>query len=343
MTALNERDKQILGFIIQEYIATGEPVGSRILTRKYLPNLSAATIRNVMADLDDLGLLFQPHVSAGRLPTPAAFRYYLAELVELKDLAVSDKTMIRDHMNRVGGDFQQSLREASHLLSDISQGASVIILPKLSSLTFRRIELLRLDAQRILVILINSAGLVYNHVISGEDLPKDDLSTYANYLNDTFGGQTIQQMRDRLINEMSSDKAHFDRMVRQALLIGQRAMADFEDTPDVVIDGKSTVLSHPGVSDLSKLKDLVAAFEDKGRMVKLLNRMLDVPGVKVLFGDDLEPAGMQEFTMVASGYSRGGTRVGSLGVIGPTRMDYTRVIPLVEHMSRVLSSVLEDV
>ncbi|OPZ57762.1 MAG: Heat-inducible transcription repressor HrcA [Deltaproteobacteria bacterium ADurb.Bin510] len=296
-----------------------------------------------MADLDELGYLFQPHVSAGRLPTPEAFRYYLAEIVELKDLAVSDKSLIRDHMSRVGGDFQQSLREASHLLSEISQSAAIIILPKVGSLTFKRIELLRLDRQRILVILVNSAGLVYNHVISGEDLPQDDLATYANYLNATFAGLTIQQMRDRLLDEMSSDKARFDKMVRQALVIGQRAMVEVDSPPDVVIDGKSTVLSHPGVSDLSKLKELVAAFEDKGRMVKLLNRMLEVPGVKVLLGDDMGPAGMDEFTMVASGYSRGGTPVGSLGVIGPLRMDYGRVIPLVEYMSRVLSSVLEDI
>lgn len=340
---LSERDKSILGAIIQEYVSTGEPVGSRIVSRKYTLALSPATVRNVMADLEEMGLLYQPHVSAGRIPTPEGFRFYLSSIMEVKALPRGEKNMISRHMAKTLGDVKETLREASFLLSQISKNASIVIMPKLESILLKRIDFVRMDENRILVILVSKAGIVYNHIAHGEDISQDLLLKYANYLNQFYADLTIHEMRDRLVKEMSSEKARFDSLVRQAISLGMTALDGIEGTPDIYIQGKQSVFNSPGMADLDKLRDLVSTFEDKGKIVRILNRVLEDPGVKVMLGKEMENFGMDDFSLVASGYYRRDVPVGSLGVIGPIRMDYSRVIPLVGYMAKILSDLLEDV
>jgi heat-inducible transcriptional repressor len=339
---LPARDKSILGAIIQEYVSTGEPVGSRIVARRYMVTISPATVRNVMADLEDRGFLYQPHVSAGRIPTPEGFRYYLSYIMELKSLPRGEKTLISQHMTKTLGGVKETLREASSLLSYISHNASIVILPKLNTFFFKRIDFVRLDENRILVVLVSKAGMVYNHIVYGEDISQDNLIKYANYLNDSYAELTIQEMRDMLVKEMSSEKSKFDSLVKKALNLGMTALEGVEEGPDIYIQGKESVFNSPELANLERLRDLVNAFEDKGRIVRILNRVLEDPGVKVLLGEDMEHMGMDDFSMVASGYCRGDVPIGSLGVIGPIRMDYSRVIPLVGYMAKVLSDMLED-
>lgn len=340
---LSERDKGILGAIIQEYVYTGEPVGSRIVSRKYMLAISPATVRNVMADLEEMGLLYQPHISAGRIPTPEGFRYYLSDIMEAKSLPKGEKNMISRHMARAMGDVQETLREASCLLSQISKNASIVILPKLETFLFKRIDFVRLDENKILVILVSKAGMVYNHIVYGEDVSQDLLVKYANYLNETYANLTIHEMRDVLVKEMSSEKSKFDSLVKQAVSLGMTALERVEGSPDIYIQGKQSVFNSPEMANLERFRDLVNAFEDKGQMVRILNRVLENPGVKVLLGEDMEHLGMDDFSLVASGYCRKDVPVGSLGVIGPIRMDYSRVIPLVGYMAKILSDLLEDV
>lgn len=342
MIQLTDRDKKILSAIIREYVETGEPVGSRIISKKYLTELSPATIRNVMADLEEMGMLEQPHVSAGRIPTPEGFRYYLGEIIEVKSLGRTEKNLIARQMHRGATDIKETLRRASSLLAQISQNASIIILPRMDAFLFKRIDFVRLGANQIMVIIVSRAGLVYNHVVRGEDLPQSKLDQFANYLNETYRDLTIHEMRDALMREMKSEKARFDSIVAQALDLGFMALNAVQDVPDVMIQGKEAVLSKPDIADLDRLRELVAAFEDKGRIVRILNRVLEVPGVSVLLGEEMERLGMDNFSMVASGYSRRNVPVGSLGVIGPIRMDYARVIPLVGYMAHILSELLED-
>ncbi len=340
---LNERDKSILGAIIQEYVSTGEPVGSRNVSRKYMQALSPATVRNVMADLEEFGLLYQPHISAGRIPTPKAFRYYLSDIMEVRDIPKGEKNMISRHMARTMGDVKETLRETSFLLSQISRNASIVLMPRLETFLFKRIDFVSLEENRILVILVSKSGMVYNHIVHGENISQDLLVKYGNYLNETFGDLSIHEMRDRLVKEMSSDKARFDQLARQALSLGKAALEGVEGSPDVYIQGKQSVFNNPDLADLGRLRDIVNAFEDKGRIVRILNRVLEDPGVKVLLGDDMENFGTDYFSLVASGYCRNAVPVGSLGVIGPIRMDYARVIPLVGYMAKILSDLLEDV
>ena len=179
-------------------------------------------------------------------------------------------------------------------------------------------------------------------MVHGEDLPQNKLDQYVNYLNEVYKDLSIHEMRDSLMREMSSDKARFDTLVGKALDLGMAALEAVEDVPDIVIQGKETVFNKPDLANLDRLRDIVNAFEDKGRIVRILNRVLEVPGVSVLLGEELEHIGMDNFSMVASGYSCRNTPVGSLGVIGPVRMDYARVIPLVGYMAHILSELLED-
>jgi heat-inducible transcriptional repressor len=342
MPELTQRDKSILNAIIREYVDTGEPVGSRIIARKYLNTLSSATIRNIMADLEEMGLLYQPHVSAGRIPTPEGFRCYLNDIMELKSLPRGEKTMISRQMSHGTGDIMDTLVKASVLLSKISQNASIIILPRFDTFFFRRIEFVRLDEHRTMVVLVSRAGMVYNHIVHGEDIPQGKLDQFANYLNETYADLTIHEMRDRLVREMSSEKAKVDTLIKQALELGMTALKAVEEVPEIVIRGKETVFNKPDLSDLGKLRDVVNAFEDKSRIVRILNRVLEVPGVSVLLGEEMNNIGIDNFSMVATGYHKKNIPVGSLGVIGPIRMDYTRVIPLVGYMARFLSDLLED-
>jgi len=342
MPDLTDRDKSILGAIIREYVETGEPVGSRIIARKYLFTLSPATIRNVMADLEEMGLLYQPHVSAGRIPTSEGFRCYLNDIMELQTLPRMEKSMISRQMTHGTGDIRDTLKKASELLSRISQNASIIILPKFDTFFFKRIDLIRLDDTRVMVVLVSRAGMVYNHIVHGENLSQHKLDQYSNYLNGNYADLTIQEMRDKLVKEMSSEKARVDSIVKQALNLGMTALSGVSDVPDIFIQGKETVFNKPEVTDLDRLKEIVNAFEDKGRIVQILNRVLDIPGVSVLLGKDMEYIGINNFSMVASGYYRQNVPLGSLGVIGPIRMDYSRVIPLVGYMARVISELLED-
>jgi len=339
---LSERDKSILGAIIQEYVATGEPVGSRVVSRKYMPALSPATVRNVMADLEEIGLLYQPHISAGRIPTPEGFRYYLSDIMQLKELPKGEKNLISRHMAKTMGDMKETLNETSLLLSQISRNASIVIMPKLTTFLFKRVDFVKLDENRILVILVSKSGMVYNHIVHGENITQDLLVKYANYINESYGDLTIQEMRDRLVKEMSKEKARFDSLVKNAVNLGMLALDGASDTPDIYIQGKESVFNSPDLADFHSLRDIVNAFEDKGKIVRILNRVLDVPGVKVLLGEDMESFGTDYFSLVASGYYRNAVPVGSLGVIGPIRMDYSRVIPLVGYMARILSDLLED-
>jgi heat-inducible transcriptional repressor len=340
---VNSRDRHIFGVIMQEYISTGEPVGSRVVSRRYGLNISPATIRNVMSDLEEIGYLFQPHVSAGRVPTPDGIRFYLEEIFETKDLPKGEKSLIARQITKTFGNLKETIHEASVLLSEISKNASIVILPKIATFILRHIEFLRLEGGRVLVILVSSSGMVYNHIVQSEDLSQGELTKYSNYLNATYAGLTIQNVRDMLISEMSSEKAEFDSLVKQAVQLGMKAIDGVEDTPDIVIEGMDSVFNYPEFSDIERLKDIVRAFEDRGRILRLLNRVLESSGVKVFVGEDLGNLGMSDFSMVASGYYRGDTPLGTLGVIGPMRMDYPLVIPLVEYMARILSSLLKEI
>jgi heat-inducible transcriptional repressor len=340
---INQRDKQVFGFIMQEFISTGEPVGSRAVSCGYDLDLSPATIRNIMSELEELGFLLQPHVSAGRIPTKEGIHYYLNEIIKMKALPKEEKSIISKQMHKSTGGLKETLHEASLILSEISGNTSVVILPKISTFTFKRIEFVKLGTNRILAILISKSGLVYNHVVQSEDINQDDLTKYSNFLNEKYSGLSIEKMRESLSKEMKSEKARFDNLIKKAVRMGMMALDNVEDAQDVVIEGKDIVFNCPELSDIEKFREIVKAFEDKGRMLRILNQVFEGTGVKIFIGEEIGNIGINDFSMVASGYFYGDTPAGSLGVIGPMRMNYKRIIPLVEYMAKLLSSMIEEI
>jgi heat-inducible transcriptional repressor len=341
--SLDDRGAQVLRLVIEDYIETAEPVGSRTVSKKIAQSLSPATIRNIMADLEEMGYLAQPHTSAGRIPTGAGFRYYVNHLLARRRLARSD----RDTLGRMSGgggiSADDMLRQASRSLSALSRQACVVVVSRFAHQPLRSLSLLRASSDRILLVTVLQGGWVQHRVIEGEtDLTSEELEKMNAYLNELAVGLTLPQLRKKILEEMRREKARCDRILRRALQLGSRALAD--SVPgEVFVEGRANILEQPEFAeDVQKLKRILRAFEEKSVIVRLLDRALDMEAIQVSIGPENPVEGLPDISVVASGYHQGETAMGSIGLIGPVRMDYSRVIPLVEYTARLLSTIFED-
>lgn len=341
---LTARDQEVLGAIVTDYIKTGEPVGSRTIAKRYGLNVSPATIRNVMADLEEIGLLYQPHTSAGRIPTERGFRFYLDSIVQFRRLEREERERIRNAFKHTSPDFRELLRQTSQVLSRFCQQASVVLWPRLSVTRFKHIEFIRIRANKILVVLISKAGLVHQTTLdSDEDISQDELTKYSNYLNELLEDIPLGEVKERILQEMRDEKVLFDQLYSRALEITQRVFQSNLGNSDVYIEGRLNLLNNPEFSDVERLRRILEAFEDKSRMVKLLDLTLSVStGVKIILGTESELQDLNEIGLISSPYRKGSTLLGALGVIGPIRMDYSRIIPVVEFTAEILSELLEE-
>lgn len=341
---LPERERQILQAIITDYIASAEPVGSRTISRKYGLNLSPASVRNVMADLEEAGYLQQPHTSAGRIPTDKGFRFYV-DALEPRPLSRQDQERIRSRFEGRATDAAEVLRETSRLLSSFSSLAGLAVAPRVDATRFRHIEFVRLRERDILVILVSESGAVHNKLIrADEPLSQDRLHEIANYLNSIIAGLTLRQARERLLAEMRADKAAYDRLYAEAQALARRA---FEaprgpSESDVFIEGTLSIAEQPEFSSAEKMKALFKAFEEKSLLIKLIDKSMQARGLHILIGHESEADEMAGCSLILSHYTVGDEVVGTLGVIGPTRMNYSRVIPIVDYTARVVSRLLEQ-
>lgn len=340
---LPDRDRQILQAIITDYIASAEPVGSRTISRKYGLNLSPASVRNVMADLEEAGYLQQPHTSAGRIPTDRGFRFYVDSL-DPRPLSRQEQERIRSRYQGSLADAVEVLRETSRLLSSFSSLAGLAVAPRFDAARFRHIEFVRLRDRDILVILVSDTGAVQNKLIqSDEPLTQDRLHEIANYLNSIIAGLTLRQARERLLTEMRADKALYDRLYAEAQTLASRAL----ETPqgpsesDVFIEGKLSIADQPEFASVEKMKALFKAFEEKSLLIKLIDKSMQARGLHILIGHESEADEMAGCSLILSHYTVGDEVVGTLGVIGPTRMNYSKVIPIVDYTARLVSRLLE--
>ncbi|MCL5885209.1 MAG: heat-inducible transcriptional repressor HrcA [Deltaproteobacteria bacterium] len=339
---LDDRDAQVLRIVVEDYVSTAEPVGSRTISKEMGNLFSPATIRNIMADLEEMGYLAQPHTSAGRIPTGAGFRYYVDYLLARRELARAD----RDRLARMAGEedapAEEMVRHVSRIASNISRQACVVILPQSVHQPLHSINLVRAGADRILVIAVLQGGWVQHRVIEGENgLTPEDIEKINNYLNSFAVGLTLPQLRAKVLREMKQEKARYDRLIRRALLYSARMLADSDDA-EVYVEGRANILDQPEfMEDLQKLKRILRAFEEKSIVVRLLDRAIESGAVQISIGPENELEEFRDVSVVASGYRRGESAVGGIGLIGPVRMDYPRVIPLVEHAARLLSSLFE--
>jgi heat-inducible transcriptional repressor len=339
---LTGRDRKILQAVIMDYIQTGEPVGSRTISKKYKMDLSPATIRNVMSDLEDMGFLIQPHASAGRIPTDHAFRYYVDSILQIRKLSRFDQGRIDQSFHNESLDKNELMKKASSLLSLLSKQAGVVLAPRFVSNVFKHIEFISLRENKILVIIVSQTGDVQNKIIdSDEQMVQDDLEKYGRYLTEFMGGLTLGEAKKKIVEEMNKEKVLFDKLAYRALQLSQKALQG-EEEGDLYIEGQTNIIQSPEFTDLSKMRDLLLAFEQKTKLVRLLDKVLSTHGIQIFIGSENELNEMKGCSIVAAPYTRDNFTLGTLGVIGPTRMDYSRIIPIVDYTADLVGKILES-
>lgn len=339
---LSPRAEILLRTLIERYIAEGQPVGSRLLARQAGLELSPATVRNVMADLEEMGLVRSPHTSAGRVPTERGYRLFVDSLLKIKPLNSVDVRRFQDELN-TNRDPQQLIESASHLLSEVSHLAGIVLVPRREDcVTFRQLEFLGLTGGRILVILVTQDGQVHNRVIAAErEFSPSELVQAANYFNDTFSGRPLAEVRLALVNEMQQASADLQRLMEMAVGMARRAFdAEPPEASDFVVHGESNLMDIPDLGDIRMLRRLFDAFNTKRDLLHLLDRSVQAGGIKIFIGSESGYDALAECSVVTAPYSVDGQLVGTLGVIGPTRMAYEQVIPIVDITARLLSSAL---
>ncbi|HWR59375.1 MAG TPA: heat-inducible transcriptional repressor HrcA [Thermodesulfovibrionales bacterium] len=337
-----DRIHRVLWAVVESYITNPDPVGSRFVTKKYEFNLSAATIRNAMADLEDLGFLHQPHTSAGRIPTDKGYRFYVDYLSQRESPADDYLTNeIIARLENIRNDISGLLEETSKMISSFSHYLGVALAPRPDKTTFRGINLFGYKEGRVMVVLLTDEGIVRNKVVRLDTvLTQRDLNSISGYLNSEFAGQTIDDIKVRIVKEMYRDKALCDKLIARAIRICEEAFSF--DYGNVFISGLSEVLGLPDFSDLQRIKEISKAIEDKHLIVKLLDMLSQSEGVQVVIGSENPATEMRKLSLVLSTYRDGDRPMGTIGIIGPTRMDYLRAITIVDTAARFITRVLSE-
>lgn len=337
---LSERSRHILEAIIEDYIISAEPVGSRTISRSHGLSLSPASVRNVMADLEEMGFLTSPHTSAGRVPTDKAYRFYVDSLVGSSRIAREEREEIRKRCSLTGRDIGEVLKETSRMLSSISHYMGIVVAPRFTANVFRHIEFLKLGGKRLLAIFVSQNGTVQNKIIeTDEELQLADLTRMSNYLDDLLKGLTITQVKNRILEEMQEEKIRYDVLLARALKLSQQTLEGAD--AEVFIEGQANILEQPEFADVAKMKEIIRAFEEKGQLLALLERSMAAEGVQIFIGSESHLNRMSGMSLVTSTYMTGKNTLGILGVIGPTRMGYAKVIPIVDYTARQVSRLLE--
>ncbi|UCH53367.1 MAG: heat-inducible transcriptional repressor HrcA [Pseudomonadota bacterium] len=342
MTTLSTRAEVLLKTLIERYIAEGQPVGSRTLSRHMGLDLSPATVRNVMADLEELGLIRSPHTSAGRVPTEKGYRVFIDTLLKVKPLDSGEVSKLRCEFDP-SHDPQQLMECASHMLSEVSRLAGLVVLPRRDEASaFRHIDFVQLSKGRILVIIVTQDGQVHNRVITTErDYEDTELSRAANYFNDTYSGKLLAEVKQALVAEMREASDDMQRVMQLAVTMASRAFAtERAESEDLLVSGESNLMDFPELGDMRKLRRLFDAFNTKRDLLQLLDQSVRAGGVKIFIGSESRYEPLADCSLVTAPYTIDGQIVGTLGVIGPTRIAYEHVIPIVDITARLLSSAL---
>ncbi|MBE2262137.1 MAG: heat-inducible transcriptional repressor HrcA [Burkholderiaceae bacterium] len=331
---LDDRSRLLLKALIERYIADGQPVGSRTLSRASGLELSPATIRNVMSDLEHLGLIVSPHTSAGRVPTARGYRLFVDTMLTAQRDDLAAPALPPDQPQKV-------IANAAHLLSSLSQFVGVVMAPRRSSV-FRHIEFLRLSERRLLLIIVAPDGDVQNRVLFTEsDYSASELTEASNYLNAHFSGMAIDQVRSRLRQEVEHLRGEIAQLMQAAVQAGSEAMSQAQG--EVVISGERNLLAVSDFSsDMNQLRRAFDLFEQKAQIIRLLDVSSQAEGVRIFIGGESQTVPVEDLSVVSAPYEVDGQVVGTLGVIGPTRMPYDRMIQIVDITSRLVSNALSQ-
>lgn len=339
---LSERDQYLLKVLVERYIQSGQPVGSRLLARDSGLKLSPATIRNIMADLEDYGLIAAPHTSAGRIPTVGGYRLFIDNLLTVKPLEHEEISQFK-YGFKSKEDAGDLLETASKMLSDLTQMVGIVTLPKWETVALRHIEFLPLSHGRVLVILVTNEQEVQNHVIHpSRQFTSSELQQAANYLNSVFWGKDLKAIRKKVLREMQD---MHERMNQEMVKVIEMAYLAFEHSnprEDYVLSGETNLMDFSELADMDNLRQLFEAFSQKRDLIHLLDQCLQSKGVQIFIGEESGYGALDNCSLVTSSYGVDGEIVGVLGVIGPTRMKYERVIPLVDITAKLLGAALNE-
>ncbi len=343
ITELNERSREIFRQIVDAYVETGEPVGSRTLSRRGGLDLSPATIRNVMADLEEAGLLFAPHTSAGRLPTEAGLRLFVNGILELGGLSEAERASIDGRLVAAGKSLPQALEEATAALSGLSHCAGLVVAPKTERRALKHIEFVPLPPGRALVVLVTEDGLVENRLIETPlgTLPSTMVQA-SNYLSSRLVGHTIDEAKAAVSADIDSNRAQLDELTRRLVEAGLASWGGGGEGSALIVRGQSNLLDDvTALADLERLRTLFDMLETKEAMLRLLDATREGTGVQIFIGSDNPLFGVAGCAMIVAPYANSREQVvGAIGVIGPTRINYARIIPLVDYTAKMIGKLL---
>ena len=354
----DSRAEVLLAALIKEHLVTGEAVGSRVLSERFSHGygLSPATIRNVMSDLEEAGFVEQPHTSAGRIPTDKGYRYYVDNILSEARLSRSDLKAIDSSFSPADIDGMASpdrlMETASHVLSALSQNVGIVVSPSLAENRLKHIEFVQLPDKRILVVLVSSSNIIHNKVIrtTDDNLTQDELDRTARYINSEFSGKSLLTIRTEIVELMKEEKALYDRLLRNAVLLCERSLEGEEASDgEVYVDGASNILTMPDFVDVERMRDLFRTFEEKSRLIKILNECVAqdtqsyLGDVHVVIGREHPASSMRNCTLITAPYRVGSNeKMGTLGVVGPMRIEYARIMAMVNYMARLIEDRLSE-
>jgi heat-inducible transcriptional repressor len=342
---LGKREREILRALVQDHIRTGEPVASQPLLARHDLECSPATIRSVMADLEALGFLEKPHASSGRVPTAQGYRLYVETLLRVRPTPAGDRERI-EKLAHDAPDVTTLLEGTADLLHVLSHHAGVVTTPAPSADPVRQVEFVRLRENRLLAVFVSGAGIVTNKLVQLE-FPMDasELEQAANYLNEKLraaadAAGTLATLRERILEDMRLDRSELQSLLAKALALAEQSFAGPQAEERVFVEGETSFLDAPEFREVQKARALLKTFAEKDRILRVLDRVLRAHEVQIFIGAESEFAGIPDVSVVAAPYVRGASVLGTLAVVGPTRMDYARVIPLVEATAREISRAL---
>ncbi len=342
------RAQLVLATIIREHLVTGEPVGSRTVSERcaHAARWSPATIRNVMAELEEAGLVEQPHTSAGRVPTDKGYRFYVDHMLGRARVPKSDVLAIERALGEVEPDPERLMERASHLLSELTDNVGIVFAPPVTDQKLQHVEFVRLTDGHILVVLVFAPNIVQHRLVRlDESLEQEELDRAARYLNEEFRGQSLHAIRAELARITCEQRAFYDELQRRAALLCERSLADTDERAgEVYIDGTANILTKPDFADLETLRALVRTLEEKRRLIKILNECLarERSSVQVIIGREHRAPIMRACSLVAAPYRLTESSFGALCIMGPMRIEYERIIGLVGHVARVVERKLNS-
>lgn len=337
---LSDRDLEILKDVVLSHVLNAEPVSSRTVARFGRTGLSAATVRNVMADLEEWGYLSQPHTSAGRVPTRDGYHLFIDSLMQAEQVPEDERRYIEEHLRQGTGGAEHLAAVTSHLLSELTQQVGIVVTPAPGQTMLKSVEFVPLSGTQVLCVVVSTAGFIDNTLIeTDEPVGREKLVRISNYLSENFAGHTLVEIRDRLLAKMAEERAQMDELMGLTIELARKGLEP-KGEQDVLVDGTSVLLGHPELADVTRVRRLLETFADKARLVGMLNECIKGEGVRVLIGEDSDLTSDLDFSLVATTWGTDDV-VGTLGIFGPSRMEYPKVIPLVHYLGERLSRVLK--